>query len=187
MDSYESEKEKYDTMHRVPGYSPGPGIAHVRTARRYMNPGDSVIDFGCGTGDAAQAFLDSGHDIQAVDISDQGLRHTLRDRFYQTSLIDLPELLRPAKWGFCCDVLEHLPTEWVDRSLLEMSRKVENCFFSICGKTDSWGERIGKVLHLTVKPVEWWGGRLRGYWTDVNLIEDTGSTFIFVAKGAKRV
>jgi len=187
MNSYESEKTKYDSMHEIPGYSPGPGIAHVKTALGYIKPGDSVIDFGCGTGDAAQAFIDLGHSVQAVDISAKGLRRNLGERFSQASLIALPDLLKPASWGFCCDVMEHLPTEWIDQAFLEISRKVQNCFFSISGDPDSWGRKIGSVLHLTVRPVEWWGGRIRGYWTDVNLIHNSGSTFIFVAKGAKRV
>lgn len=183
IDRCHQEKSKYDRMHNIPGYSPGPGVAHVRTARAFMVPGCSVIDFGTGTGDAAAVFMDLGHTVQAVDISRAGLRHDLP--FFECSLIDLPEELTPAEWGFCSDVMEHLPEEWVEDALRSMCGKCRNCFFSICGIPDSWGAKIGQTLHLTVRPVSWWFDRLRKYWADVQLVEDTGSIFIFVCRGPR--
>lgn len=180
----EKEKAKYDAIHSVPGYSPGPGIAHVRTARNYIKPGETIIDFGCGTGDAAQAFIDLGHDIQAVDISRVGLRHDIP--FFQASLTDLPTDLKPADWGFCCDVMEHLPTEWVDDALTQISGKVRDCFFSISGQPDSWGKKIGQTLHLTVRPYVWWLDKLHVHWPDVRRLNDSDSTFDVVCfRGGK--
>lgn len=180
------EKDKYDRMHQIDGYSPGPGLSFVSNALRYIKQGDSIIDFGCGTGDAAQAFIDLGHDVHAVDISSKGLHHDLGKKYHQSSLHDLPKELPLADWGFCVDVMEHVPTPWVDIALWQMSRKVENCFFSISGQKDGWGAKINDVLHLTVMPGEWWLGKISEHWHDVRWVNTAGNSYEIVAKGAKR-
>ena len=174
-----TEKAKYDKMHGIPGYSPGPGISHVSTALKYMS-GSSVIDFGCGTGDAAAAFQKEGYRVTGVDISSKGLRHDID--FVEASLADLPDVLIPAEWGFCCDVMEHLPPEWIEAALREIAGKVQNCFFSISGVPDSWGKKIGETLHLTVMPCSWWVEQIKKAFEDVQLVANTGSIFIVVAK-----
>lgn len=179
-----TEKEKYDKMHLIPGYSPGPGVAHVQDALKWIK-GDSVIDFGCGTGDAAKAFMDSGNEVYCVDISRNGLKHDFGKRFFQSALHDLPAKLPKAKWGFCCDTMEHLPEEWVAGSLSAMSRKVDNCYFTISGVPDTWGARIGETLHLTVKPFVWWEKKLKEHWDRVTLISDDGSSYQVVTMGRK--
>jgi len=185
METAAREKEKYDRMHNIPGYSPGPGVAHVRTAEGYMPKGCSVIDFGTGTGDAVAAFLSRGFDAWAVDISKEGLRHDLGEKFLQGPLWALPDGLPAADWGFCCDVMEHIPPDKVEESLRQMAGRVANCFFAISGVPDSWGKKIGETLHLTVRPCPWWFARLQSYWDCIRLVEDTGSVFIFVARGAR--
>ena len=179
-----TEQEKYDKMHSIPGYSPGPGVSRVRIALNHIAPGSSIIDFGCGTGDAAQAFISAGFQVCGVDISDKGLKHEIR--FFKAPLHKLPKSLSRADWGFCCDVMEHLPTGWVSESLRQMSKKVDSCYFSISGVPDSWGKRIGKTLHLTVMPGEWWMEEIEKYWNDV-LMTIEGSSYEIIARGTKRV
>jgi len=186
IELHKKEKAKYDRMHQIAGYSPGPGLSYVSNALRYIKQGDSIIDFGCGTGDAAQAFIDLGHDVHAVDISAKGLHHELGEKYFQSSLHDLPKELPPAKWGFCVDVMEHVPTPWVELVLSQMSVRVENCFFSICGAPDSWGAKISDVLHLTVMPGDWWVYKISGHWNDVRWVNTNSTSYEIVAKGAKR-
>lgn len=181
----EMERSKYDRMHAVPGYSPGPGISHVRSALHHIVPGSSIIDFGCGTGDAANAFIEKGFKVYAVDISDLGLRHDLR--FFKSPLHKLPKTLPVADWGFCCDVMEHLPPLWVGLSLRQMAQKVDNCYFSISGVPDAWGKKIGVTLHLTVMDGAWWLDQISDYWNDVLMTVDHGSSYEIIAKGSKRV
>ena len=177
-----TEKEKYDKMHSIPGYSPGPGIAHVRTAQEWIK-GDTVIDFGCGTGDAANAFSELGNKVYCVDISRIGLRHDLP--FFECPLHELPKKLPRAPWGFCCDVMEHIPEEWVCSSLESMAKKVKACFFTISGVHDSWGKRIGQTLHMTVKPSAWWVKVIGQYWEKVTLLSDNGEYYTIIAQGPK--
>ncbi len=164
----------------MPGYSVGPGASYVQKAIPFIPVGSSLIDFGCGTGDAAANFQALGYKVQAVDISKQGLRHDLV--FFEAPLSALPAELLPADWGFCCDVMEHLPTEWVGLSLKEMSGKVKNCFFSICLVPDGWGVKIGEVLHLTVMPAAWWMDQIKEYWATVELINESPSVCLLVAR-----
>jgi 2-polyprenyl-3-methyl-5-hydroxy-6-metoxy-1,4-benzoquinol methylase len=180
------EQDKYDRMHQVPGYSEGPGLSYVVKALNYIPSGASIIDFGCGTGDAACKFASLGHDVQLVDISIHGLTkfYGLKDKFFQASLHELPDELRPAEWGFCTDVMEHLPQEWVRPALRQISGKVKNCFFTISGHPDGWGKHIGQKLHLTVAPAEWWIGMIMKHFLMVERINTSSSIYEIVARGA---
>ena len=181
MNTYESEKLKYERMHAVPGYSLGPGLSHVATFAKYIQPGESVIDFGCGTGDAARKLADMGHDVCLVDIVN-ALRpgHDLGGRFFEASLHMLPDDLPAADWGFCCDVMEHLPEEWIGAALAGMRKKAGKMFFAICGDPDGWGKHINETLHLTVKPSLWWAARIAEHWRIVQKLDGQGNVYLFV-------
>jgi hypothetical protein len=66
----------------------------------------------------------------------------------------------PFDWAYCCDVLEHIPTEFtmlvVERCLQAASRS----FLHINFDPDHFGQTIGEPLHLTVQPFTWWRDRL---------------------------
>ncbi len=176
---FKTEKLKYERIHAVPGYSLGPGASHVATFLSYIKPGESVIDFGCGTGDAARKLADLGHPVHLVDIVKDPLRHDLP--FYEGSLHALPADLPRADWGFCCDVMEHLPEEWIPAAMAGMKSKVNKIFFAICGAPDGWGHHINDTLHLTVKPFEWWDNHIRKYWPSTTPMADQGSVYMLVA------
>lgn len=178
----EKERDKYERMHRVPGYSSGPGAAHVATFLNYAKPGESVIDFGCGSGDAAMKLIEAGYRTLLVDITGAGLRHDFNGDFFQASLHDLPWELPRANWGFCCDVMEHLPEAWVEPALAGIHNKADSCFFTIATSPDSWGPaHIGQPLHLTVKPAEWWRERIRKYWPVLAALPGPGDVLILIA------
>lgn len=179
-----SEQSKYERMHRVPGYSSGPGVSYVPHLLRYLNPGDTVIDFGCGSGDAGRALMHLGHKVTLIDITDAGLDegNLAGARFIQASLHDLPGDIPPATWGFCCDVMEHLPTEWVQSALAGMRRLVGNIFFTISGVPDGWGKHIGEPLHLTVKSVDWWMERIGEHWPAVRRINQSDCVFELIGR-----
>jgi len=181
------EREKYERMHKVPDYSPGPGAAHAGAFMAcYLKGGETVIDFGCGTGDAALLMYEKGHDVYLVDIASNCLRDSVRreigSRFFVSALHELPEDLPARDWGFCSDVMEHLPPEWVAPSLAAMRSKVRNCFFAISGHPDAWGRHIGEVLHLSVHPRPWWVREIGRHWQTVEEINESNSTYLLVGR-----
>jgi hypothetical protein len=64
-------------------------------------------------------------------------------------------------YAYCCDVMEHIPTEYVMATLQNiMATCTEGAFFYICLVPDGFGALIGKPLHLTVRPFMWWRDKL---------------------------
>ena len=65
-------------------------------------------------------------------------------------------------YGFCCDVMEHIPTEY---TMLVIDRIMSSCrtaWFQIALVPDQFGVTIGQTLHLSVQPFTWWLDHLRG-------------------------
>jgi 2-polyprenyl-3-methyl-5-hydroxy-6-metoxy-1,4-benzoquinol methylase len=128
--------------------------------------GDRVIDFGCGAGRSAIDLLDATLRADLVDFAENCLDDEIfletvgrnpGAKFWECCLWDLPSELRPAKWGICFDVLEHIPTYQVDSVLTNLASKVtQGLLVAIDLQEDQFGETVGETLHLTVKPASWW-------------------------------
>ncbi len=136
--------------------------------------GESIIDFGCGTGMASSAFFFEGLSVRMVDIAanclDEKVVHLLtlcpeKIAFIEACLWKLPKFLDQADWIYCCDVLEHLPTKYIDIALFQMaSRTKKGGFLQIFLKEEPYGDLIEKKLHLTVQSKEWWLDKIKKYW-----------------------
>ena len=61
-----------------------------------------------------------------------------------------------AEYGFCTDVMEHIPPDKVDVVLNNILHAAQSVWFSICLIPDDCGVLIGEPLHLSVHPFEWW-------------------------------
>ena len=157
-----SEEEKYRQMWKRDEYRAfSPGEETVPKFLKLVDVrGRSLIDFGCGTGRAGAALAKAGAFVVLVDFTDNS-----RD---ETSLPfekhDLTQpLKRVADYGYCTDVMEHIPTEDVSLVINNIMRSAVTVFFQISTVPDSMGELIGQPLHLTVKPHEWWRDAFRRY------------------------
>ena len=161
MDLSTSEGQKYrkvwgDAQYRVVS----PGLRHLESALAWMEPepGASIADWGCGTGRAAEELDRRGFDVRLVDIAPNAYKGSLP--FTQACLWELPEELGPTDYGFCADVMEHIPTAHVDDVLAEIAlRTRRKCFFQIALFHDLHFTHAGP-LHLSVFPTEWWLERL---------------------------
>ena len=70
------EREKYDKAwesSQYRKYSPGERIFDKIVNQLEPEEGDTLIDFGCGTGRAAQKFADMGLEVTGVDIAENAL------------------------------------------------------------------------------------------------------------------
>lgn len=188
MNIIETERAKYaEIWSDVPDYRKySPGMENVSRFMDVMKPerGETLLDIGCGTGEAGLEFLNLGLDVRWLDITDAGLNSVIPTvRFIEKSLW--------SEWGshwkfgydygFCCDVMEHIPTEY---TMLVIDRIVSNCrtsWFQIALVPDVFGAAIGQPLHLTVKPFSWWLERLKGAGKVVDA-RDLCETALFVVE-----
>jgi len=163
------ERTKYETMWRIPAYrnySPAERSL-VDVLRLLALPlGARLIDFGCGTGRATATLQSLGYAVTGVDFADNCLDPDVSIPFVRANLWDLPEM--SADGGLCCDVMEHIPTDQVDRVLANIARAVPKCVFTIAFHPDNFGRVIGEKLHLTVQNENWWTERLLKAWPCVS-------------------
>lgn len=167
------EQQKYDALWSGhPEYrktSPGEQVASVFLNQARPKPGDTVIDFGCGTGRAALMMSLLGQvNVHMVDFSDACLDEDVRNALttqahaLRFSHADLEESIPVyAKYGFCADVMEHIPPENVKKVLGNILKSAQHVFFQISTVPDHFGEKIGEHLHLTVQPFSWWLDRFK--------------------------
>lgn len=133
------EKGKYEKMwghdlyrQRSPGALLTPFFFYHFSTR--VQPGDSIVDFGCGTGAASLFFFEKGLCVTLVDIASNCLslesQKLLAEKnehfaFVEAALWDLPKELPQSDWIYCIDVLEHLPENQVTASLQAMAQKTK--------------------------------------------------------------
>jgi len=171
------EREKYEHMWQIDAYrKEAPGESYVLDAitQLGMRPGDSVIDFGCGTGRGAKAFQNLGYRVTGVDHVRGALETDIP--FVEACLWETPALR--ADWGYCTDVMEHIPTEKVGEVLWRIASSVKGCFFSIATQPDNLGKRIGRVLHVTCLPAMWWEAQLAKVFDDIEMVEGDGNVIL---------
>lgn len=153
-----SEQEKYRMIWNYRDYgdiSPGSDLAELAVKQLGLKEGISVLDLGCGSGKGgARLRMLSGCDVVQVDIADN-----CRDQnvYFPFHIRDLREPIGlSAEIGYCCDVMEHIPPEDVERTIRNLMVAAPRVFFGICLIDDNWGELIGHLLHLSVHPQLWW-------------------------------
>ena len=168
-DGAAQERDKYaEIWTRIPEYrAHSPGLENVDRFVKVMEPdrGATILDIGCGEGVAGLEFRRRGFDVWWLDITDAGLRNVPRHRFICSPIWKAwgPQPGAggaPWDYGFCCDVMEHIPPEF---TMLAAARILESCrvaWFQVALRPDEFGAAIGEPLHLTVRPFDWWLVRL---------------------------
>ena len=161
MNLLERESHKYRTVWGNDRYRDvSPGLRHLASAVEWMQPeaGASFTDWGCGTGRASEELSARGFDARLVDIAPNAYRGNLP--FVEACLCQLPDDLAPTDYGFCADVMEHMPPEHVDDVFAGIAaRTVKKCYFQIALFHDTHFTQNGP-LHLSVHPAEWWQGKI---------------------------
>jgi 2-polyprenyl-3-methyl-5-hydroxy-6-metoxy-1,4-benzoquinol methylase len=167
------ERTKYEKIWALPEYgkySPGEHLVPTFVHWLHPKPGERLIDFGCGIGRASNLFHLIGLNVRVIDIAanclDEEVDEDLKKIFIQACLWDdLSGLLPfiPAEYGYCCDVLEHIPLERMGAVLNNIAKHSKIGFFQVCFVDDTFGKKINDTLHLTVKPYSWWRDFLGSY------------------------
>jgi len=166
-----TERSKYEQIWQHDKYretSPGEQLGHMFLQQAKPAVGETVIDFGCGTGRGGlmlnalgglkPVFVDFASNALDPDIREASAKNPDKWPFYRHDLSKwpYPMELKGVKYGYCCDVMEHIPPEQVMLVLKNILRSARHVFFSIATEPDNLGGLIGEQLHLTVQPFEWW-------------------------------
>jgi len=176
-----NEKAKYDLIWRdcpnIRESSAGEAFApfFLEGFGSEMRAGQTLIDFGCGTARVAKSFLNKGLNVTLVDISPYALDEEIRNmlilfanqvHFVQACLWQLPKELKSAYWIYCCEVLEHIPEDYLDAVLSQMSERMR------------FGGYISIHLKESSRSKEWWEKKLSKFFYLIgeDLIED-GNTY----------
>ena len=156
-----AETEKYAKIWEHPDYgnfSPGEQFVDLFLEQASKPERRRLVDLGCGIGRASLALQNAGFEVSCVDLVDSRTDKSLP--FVKGSLWTSDWWGVPYDCGYCTDVLDHIPTEYVMLTLHRISQGCERCFFSISNVPDHFGSTIGQPLHLTVKPFVWWKQRI---------------------------
>lgn len=127
----------------------------------------TVLDAGCGTGRLAQKLINIGFDVYGIDIASNCLDAGINIPFEVTALNDLSGHNDNSFDAILCfDVLEHLPSQLLESSIKELMRVCANsALFKIYLNRDSFGAKIGAVLHKTIMSSQDWVSLLKKYFT----------------------
>lgn len=153
----EAERDKYSRIWEFESYAQfSPGADQIDMFWQIAKPksGQSVIDVGAGAGAASAILKARGLQVRAFDLTDQAW--TQPDIHLQTGTIWNDLRGGMYDFAYCCDVMEHIPTEYVALSIDRILATARAAFFSVCFLDDGAGRLIGQPLHLTVKPFVWW-------------------------------
>lgn len=152
-----TEQEKYCQMWERAEYRAfSPGEAAVPKFLSLVDVRDrSLIDFGCGTGRAGVRLADAGASVVLVDFTNNSRDESARSLPFERHDLTKP-LKQSAEYGFCTDVMEHIPTGDVALVVQNVMAAAATVFFQISTVPDSMGALIGQPLHLTVRPHQWW-------------------------------
>lgn len=176
------EAVKYGRLWTMPEYravAPGETLAETFLVRADPRIGSHVIDFGCGTGRGAKKLHDSGMRVTMLDFVrnclDDSVRAALSDdlTFRKHDLTQSVPFV--AEYGFCTDVMEHIPPEKVDAVLENILRAAKRCFFAISTQEDICGRLIGDTLHVSRHDFAWWEEKLKGMHCKVLWSENSGT------------
>lgn len=169
-------KEEYRQV--APGESSAAQFIEIARPKR----GAEVLDFGAGTGRGAIMLAAlQGLKVKMLDFAPNCLDDFVREALTTQPLLSFAEcnLVKPipykAEYGYCTDVMEHIPPEWVTTVLINVLQAAQHVFFQIdCGE-DSCGKLIGEKLHLSIHPLAWWIERLQKIGAMIHWSQDYGT------------
>jgi SAM-dependent methyltransferase len=129
----------------------------------------SFIDFGCGSGRATAKLQAMGYSVLGVDHAANCLDTDVHIPLCVANLWSIPSVVNQSDFGYCVDVMEHIPEDKID---IVLSKMKELCSKAVFFKIDHNGAIFGDILgvgtlHNTIRDPEWWRVKLAGHFPGV--------------------
>lgn len=179
------EVDKYQKLWNHKAYrnvAPGEQTADLFLELAKPKQNDTVTDYGCGTGRGALKISERAK-VRMFDFAENCLDFNVRKALNERLTFAVQDLTTPVpgftKFGYCTDVLEHIPPEDIDAVIRNVLLHSRHCFFQISCVPDVMGELIGEQLHLTVEPYSWWLEKFRSFGCNIHYSYDGGDFCIF--------
>lgn len=169
-----SERKKYERVWMEANYRhSSPGLRNMDRIIDALDlqPSMAFIDFGSGGGVTLNALRGLGF-LRGIGVDIAANANMVPHLPVIISPIHEMPMVTGVDAGYCVDVMEHIPEEWVYRTLARIASNVKECYFRIALFEDSYGATLGVgPLHMTVKPPEWWLEQLKKPFLNVELQE----------------
>ena len=190
-----TEKQKYEKMWTVEDYrkvSPGELAANTFLSLAKPEMGEEITDFGAGTGRGGLmlwamgklnvTMLDFASNCLDADLVTATEKFPEQIRFQEHDLTQ--KIKNTTRYGYCTDVMEHIPEEHVDLVLSNILDAAQSVFFRISTDLDVMGPKYLKThLHLTVHDYKWWAKKFVEHNCTILHSEDLGGAVDFYVTG----
>ena len=170
-DTAAPERAKYEQVWQFPEYHEhSPGLQNVDRFMKVLKPRvelqPTLIDVGCGACVAGLELQRRGLDVWYLDLTDAAVPDEVpRGRFIEAPIWSRwshRKAMGSWDYGFCCDVMEHVPPEYTMLCLDRIFSCCRTTWLQVANEPDAFGSMIGQDLHLTVQPFAWWRDRVAG-------------------------
>ena len=161
-------RDKYNHLHEKNKMRPGPVKMVAKRAMKLIDHnGKNVIDFGCGNGELSKYL--KGHDMYVgIDIANELIakimkgKRTEKEYFLAESITNV---MMPAKThiGYCIDVLECVPDDFLQKVLLNISLNVDICIFAV--------DVVHREYQENVHGWNWWKKEIEVYFDEIHTTE----------------
>ena len=190
-----TEKQKYEKMWTVEDYrkvSPGELAANTFLSIAKPERDAEITDFGAGTGRGGLMLWAMGKlNVTMLDFASNCLDSdlvTATEKFPDQIRFKEHDLTEPVetvtRYGYCTDVMEHIPENDVDKVLNNILNAAQSVFFRISTTPDVMGPKYLKThLHLTVHDYSWWAKKFIEHGCTILHSEDLGGAVDFYVTG----
>ena len=148
-----SERNKYKEQWQS-GYTPSQCALFLPDYIDEMAlPNESLLEIGCGNGGTVRRLNNKGRTCIATDITLAGIKGD-NAGFVEAPVWRLPFKDSQFDFTFSTDVLEHLPSNFIESTIKEVCRVTRRKTFHVIANFPD--QRNGVELHLTIHPADWW-------------------------------
>lgn len=150
-----AERAKYAEIWGKQDYSSKDWKVFAEHIENTIPRGDSILDVGCGDGRLIKFLAGKGYDVYGLDITTAQIQGIKANRLFEDPIWETGLRDNAVDWVISTDVMEHLPPEMVQRSIMELTRVAKKGQVHRIATFDDHGY-YGHKVHLSVHPIAWW-------------------------------